>query len=161
MAEQPDTRLWSVVVFLGVGIGLALGAIMVMLFRDRRGGGYAMPGYQPMQQPQLGMPPIQSIALEEPMLPASVPHASAARSVTVGPTQVRILRALGIRPWKVQVRTVNPPGAIASFSTSNNPGEALMIAAGDFHEMWLSPGEDLLASANKGGVTVSVSGGEA
>jgi len=159
VAEQADTRLWSVVVFLGVGIGFALGAIVVMLFRDRR---YisAIGGAQPQQ---LGFPqqPLAFDTTFEPLAAPTMPHASAARSVTVGTTPVQLIRALGIKPWKVQVRTVNPPGAYARFSTSNNPGEMLTIAAGDFHEMWLSPGEDLYAQASKAGVMVSVSGGEA
>lgn len=169
-------RIWMVVTLLGVGVGVSLGALMMIMAERRRmaqavGLGLTSPfaGSFDPQYPQEQLPP-RSLGLAMPLavspsrqqLTSGRQHHSAARTVTAGEGQMQVLRANGNHAWKIQVRAVSPPGAFAVFSTSNNPAEGIMVVAGDFQEMWLSPGEDLYVQAFDPAipVIVSVSGGE-
>lgn len=162
------------ITLLGVGVGVSLGAIwMISQARKREALGFGFTDglgdrFEPYQEPHQ-LPAMQNhagqLGLATPrMLPSARPprHHSAARTLSVGGTSTQVVRALGSRPWKVQVRTVSPPGAYVLFATSNNPSEGVQLVAGDYHNIWLSPGEDLYAQTQDPSISavISVSGGE-
>ena len=170
MAEPTD-RLWAAVAFLSVGVGFAIGAIFVLMFRRGReqafpstqfagylgqgelyqssrdgGGGYKRPKI-----------PDQPLAM-----PSTLIRRSASRTVTAGTDPVKVLTAWGDKPWHVQVRVVAPNGGQAIFSSGSNPAEGVSHVQGDFpQDIYLSPGEDLYVAAQVGTVTITASGGEA
>lgn len=160
MADEHDTRLWSVVTFIGVLAGITFGAVLVMLWKDRSfGTKLALPA--PTPQPLSGGFGLPLLGSATALSPSGIGYQSVARTVTIsdtGPTQ--ILRATGTRGWELQCRTVGPPGSIASFVLGNNPAESIQVPAGAEQRIWIASGEDLYAQGDTVGTSVSVSGGE-
>jgi len=168
--------------WLSLLCGVAFGAVVVLLLRDRRGnnGGQALgnapiniwnvgSGAQPMTLPAGGVFPSMPTALSIPG-----PHdeldpglKTKMSTVTLSETSSnRLLRASGGRRWAVQVRTIGPPGAYAMFSTepevlvtspTTAPANAIVVPASRHHDLLLEPGDYLFARGSTPGVVVSLS----
>ncbi len=142
-------------VVLGLACGVALGALVVLILRDRRRELAALPPLAPM--PQLA-PPMPSMPLSGWMTPSSpsLPAADADSkmgSFTVGADSARtVFQAANGREWLVQVSCVAPSGSFAFFSTDPSligvgtalPPNAIAVpAGGQPRDLSLKPGEIL------------------
>lgn len=163
MADGGRSDPWPTMTLLGVLCGLAIGAVLVMLFRreDRSGLGLgsgsndlldeldapARPTRLPLGLPPGGMPTARPVPI--------------ARTVPLGTGRPTFLmQAQGPRDWTVWVRVNGPPGATATFMIGREAGNAIEINAGQFQQMQIPRGETLYARANTSNVQVSVSGGQ-
>lgn len=174
MAESERTS--SLFAILGIVAGVALGAVLVLLFRDRRGGfgGLSAPPYAPVNiwnMPGGGHASYGHGGYGQ--LPTSQEFASGRRismetrmkSVQLSPGSAnRLFRATGQNPWIIDVSIDGPPGSFAFVSTDVsglNPGfvghgNTASIAAGQDRRIRLQPGQDLYGISNVVGVMVSV-----
>jgi hypothetical protein len=156
MRERSDP--WPTLVAVGILCGLAIGAVFVLLFRRDRDPLGLPPGLPDLDADLDPLPAPRSKRYDK-LLP--VKSRPVARTVTVGNGDpVLLLKAVGRRDWTVWVRVVGPPGSFASFSISNNAGDAISVPAGGFHQMRIPCGEFLYAQGDMPSVMVSASGGE-
>lgn len=162
-----DRSPWPTITLLGVLCGLALGAIVVMLFRNQKRDQLALPlpELEPFSLGAFTLPPIPSPRGRElgmtKMNVQKMNSRPTARTLTISDVEpTLVLQAVGRRSWKVWVRTVGPPGSFATFSISNNAGDAILVPAGSHHMMQIPSGEFLYAQGDTADVCVSVSGGE-
>jgi len=163
-----DRSPWPTITLLGVLCGLALGALVVILVRGQRrqlGDGGGTPELGPVDLGFFPLPPIPSPRGRE--LGATKTEVRrmrsrpVARTLTVSDSSpTLVLQAVGSRNWKVWVRTIGPPGSFATFSISNNAGDAILVPAGSNQPMQIPSGEFLYAQGDMPDVCVSVSGGE-
>jgi hypothetical protein len=169
--DDDDKPSWNVLLLIGTIAGVALGAMLVLLFRKQQqqqlsGGGQPIniwnmgPGAQGMMpQAQQAMLPAPS----EPLLGTTPELSMDTRLKTVQlhtSSMSRLWYASGKNPWRVAVRVVGPPGSFAYISTDRstlNPGftthpNVIAIPAGQTNEIRLQPGQDLFGLANTGAV---------
>jgi hypothetical protein len=154
---------------LGVLCGLAIGAVIVMLFRSRRSEAGTLPEIEGGFDLGFDLPPPTSSQLrgiksgQGPSMDtvARARTVPVARTATISHTEPSmLLQAVGRRNWTVDVRTVGPSGSFATFMISNNTGNSIIVPAGGHHRMRLPHGEFLYAQGEQPGTCVSVSGGE-
>lgn len=164
MAERSDP--WPTLTWVGVLCGIALGAVIVLLFRRNDNQPLALPpGRDPDPDPDLSMfaASLPSIPLPTNNKLGPIRSRPIARTLAIRanvPTMV--LQAVGVRDWTVWVRVIGPPGAFATFTISDNTGDAVEIPAGGNagFQMKIPRGEFLYAAGSTTGVRVSAAGGQ-
>lgn len=156
--------------WMGILCGVALGAVIVLLLRERRNGGGQLGGpiniwnvgsgaQHPMMAPAAAMM-LPAGNVEEEIDPGLKNKMG---TVTLSETSSnRLLRASGRRRWSVHVRTIGPPGAYGMFGTEpdretggNVSPNSIAVPAGDDHKLELEPGDYLFARGSTSGVVVS------
>lgn len=170
MADDTDDKpSWNVLLLIGTIAGVALGAMLVLLFRKQAqqqqlSGGQPIniwnmaPGAQGLPQP-----PQMQLAAPTPLLGTTPEVSMDTRLKTVQlntSSMSRVWYASGKNPWRVVMRVVGPPGSFAYISTDRsalNPGftthsNVIAIPAGQGNEVRLQPGQDLFGLANTGAV---------
>jgi hypothetical protein len=134
MADD-DKPSWNVLLLIGTIAGVAFGALLVLLFRDRRqmpqsqlqGGGGGSPitiynGYGPNNDyaPSTLAPTGYPALPEAPAYQTkdNVMLASRANTFTLSPTRsIRVFTAPRSGPtWRVQIRVIGPAGGFGQFS---------------------------------------------
>lgn len=167
MAEE-DRPSWNMLLWVGMFAGIAFGAVLVLLLRDRRQPqALAGPSGQPINIWNMG-PGAQGMlpqAAPQPMLPPAALPETRLQTVRLSQTSTsRLWRASGRVPWRVNVTVGGPPGSFAYLSTEPsvlNPGftahpNVVGVPAGGANMIRLQPGQDLYAISNVANVTVSV-----
>ncbi len=169
MSKSNDPSPWPTLTLMGVLCGLALGAVIVLLIRSSRRTEPPFPEVEddfldrllsptprllPTRTAKSGRgPSLDGIARAR-----VVPVARTATISNDEPTM--LLQAVGKRDWTVDVRTVGPSGAFATFMIGNSSGNSIVVPAGGHHRMRIPHGEFLYAQGDTPGTFVSVSGGE-
>jgi len=177
MTDIDDDRPpWSLMVWLGLFAGVAFGAVLVMLLRERRsqaqlgGGGYGGYSLSPINIWNMGSGPD---TIQPQQLPVGVPQPQSpaismntrTKSFSLSPGAAsRLHYASGDNPWSINVSVGGPPGSFAYISTdlsAINPGFTVAsnvagLAAGQANTFRLQPGQDLYAISNVPDVTVSI-----
>lgn len=151
MSNSNTPSPWPSMIWLGILCGLSLGLLAAILYRDKRresGGGF-LPDLEP--SPTLGPAPRPALADPRPV--------PVARTLTVGSRPVMVLKALGASDWKVNVSTIGPPTAFATFMIGRELGNAIVVPAGSARDMRIPRGEFLYVKGSELGVCVSVAGG--
>ena len=164
--ERSPPSPWPALVVLGVLCGISLGALVVLIFRDR----------QPKPQPLTGLGPLGPNLFDwprpvyAPALPSlgdpnvSPTHDSKVASITVGDDAVRtVFQAANNRPWLVQVSVIDPPCQFAFFSTdpvidgdaTHVPPNAMVCPTGEKRDLYLQPGEILYVRGSAPSTVVS------
>lgn len=158
---------WPTLTLMGVLCGLAIGAVIVLLFRGRRSEASQIPELDDLgfDLPRFDLAPPTPVLRKSDGVDMS--RTARARTVPVARTATisnrepsMLLQAVGSRNWSVWVRNVGPSGSFATFMISNSPSNAILIPAGQSQRMRLPRGEFLYAQGDVPGVVVSVSGGE-
>jgi hypothetical protein len=176
MAKDDDDKpSWNVLMLVGTIAGVALGAMLVLLFRERRQQQQQLSGGQPINiwnmgpgaQGMLPQAPQATLPVSSGPLLGTTPEVSMdtrLKTVQLNTSSMsRIWYASGKNPWRVVMRVVGPPGSFAYISTDRsalNPGftthsNVVAIPAGQGNEIRLQPGQDLFGLANTGAVAGS------
>jgi hypothetical protein len=148
--------------------GLSLGALIVLLLRDRRGSGHELPtgSGQPINiynniGDGAGTAPqrLLSSGSDQPLRGS---QGTSLSTVTLDTdSAIRIATALE-RTVHVEVTTVGPPGSYAFIGTTPSPtiADNLTVPAGASKRIKLRPRDALFAFGSVDGVVVSVSASE-
>jgi len=153
-----DASPWPTVTFIGVLCGITFGLVLYSILRRERDG--VGGGVLPLPETDFDGLGALPVVAATPKLGKSQPL-SAARTLTISdnsPTMV--LRATGNKNWRVNVRTLSPVAAFASFSVGHGSTNSVVVPAGSSQDIWVPAGEYLYAIGNQAGVCVSVSGGQ-
>lgn len=163
MANDRDP--WPTMVLLGILCGLAVGAVIVMLFRGNRRPLDAElelgDGDLDALLPSRRRTGARALGFESSPLLAPMRARPLARSTAISASSPTLLfKATGRIDWLVTVRVFGPPGSFATFLIGAEAGNGTMIPAGGHQLMQVPSGEFLYAQGSTTGVQVSVAGGE-
>jgi hypothetical protein len=179
----------AIAVFVGIGVlcGLAFGALVALIMRDRKqdrqqqqlsGGVHVwnlLSGQTPPWATALGapaqmptmMPSMQPQEIVQTTTPAinSELRPSVTQTLSLSVTQpYRVLNGGSTRHWRAQLRNVGPPGSCAYVSTDPTslayPSMCVVIPAGGFTDMRIRPGDGLFALGSVKNVQLSIAASE-
>jgi hypothetical protein len=181
-----STARWS---GLAVGLGIVAvvglaGVVVYLLVRKRDGKVAGVLGEMPAWNPMTAFPPINiynqlpgtavaTVEKDKPTknLPETVAqadvvnHDTTMRTVRLTPTQAfRVATAPSNNPWRVNVRTLGPPGSWAAFATdfarlrpgSPTADDVMVVPSGADIVIHLNPRQILYGMSNTDGVCASV-----
>lgn len=159
-----DRTSYWITLAVGVTSGAAFGALLILLWRDRRRelAGTPMNVWNIMPHAPAA-PGAMPVTLAPPM-PDDL-KSTRTQTYTLSATDpIRIVNAGSARFWIAHVRNIGPAGSIAFVATDANalgfPSMTTQIPAGGDAKIRIAPREALFARGSVTGVQMSIAAGE-